>query len=78
LDKECLAFSHLKEQFCKLNEEKLKEGIFVGPKIRKLLKDRAPDTKLSQREFLASSSIMAVVNGFLGEQKRGQLYFRCE
>ncbi|GFW51248.1 uncharacterized protein TNCV_3595301 [Trichonephila clavipes] len=39
LDKEGKCFKYLCEQFPGLSDAKLKEGIFVGPDIRKLLKD---------------------------------------
>jgi hypothetical protein len=68
LDKEGPAFSHLREEFGKLREAKQKEGTFVAPQIRKLLKDEAFDAKLSESEFPAWSSFKAVINKFLGNK----------
>lgn len=69
LDKGSEAFNHLKEKFPKLSEAKLKEGIFVGPQIRKLLKDPTFDTKLTDIQLAAWSSFKAIVKGFLGNTK---------
>lgn len=63
------AFNHLKEKFPKLSEAKVKEGIFVGPQIRKLLKDPTFDSKLTNIELAAWSSFRAIVKDFLGNRK---------
>lgn len=45
LNKEGEGFKHLQQIFPALSEAKLKEGIFVGPDIRKLMKDTSFDEK---------------------------------
>ncbi|GFS88590.1 uncharacterized protein TNCV_1461931 [Trichonephila clavipes] len=50
LDKEGECFKYLCEQFPGLSDAKLKEGIFVGPDIRKLLKDETFVTKMEMKE----------------------------
>ena len=39
LNKEGAYFKYIQEKFSKLNAEKVKEGVFVGPQIRKFTKD---------------------------------------
>ncbi|GFU51057.1 uncharacterized protein TNCV_2414851 [Trichonephila clavipes] len=50
LDKEGECFKYLCEQFLGLSDAKLKEDIFVGPDIRKLLKDETFVTKMEMKE----------------------------
>ncbi|GFS69423.1 uncharacterized protein TNCV_3401091 [Trichonephila clavipes] len=68
LDKEGECFKHLCEQFPGLSDAKLKEGIFVGPDIRKLLKDETFVTKMEMKEKNAWNSLK-LVTGFLGNKK---------
>jgi len=39
MNQEEAAFSYLREKFPRLSETKLKEGIFIGPQIRDLIKE---------------------------------------
>ena len=39
LNKENACFKYIREKFPNLNAEKVKEGVFVGPQIRKLTQD---------------------------------------
>ena len=55
--------------FPKLSEAKIKGGIFVGPRIRKLMKDPKFTGKMSVLEKRAWQSFVSVVNGFLGSKK---------
>ncbi|GFW45593.1 uncharacterized protein TNCV_3245311 [Trichonephila clavipes] len=50
LDKEGECFKYLCELFPGLSDAKLKEDIFVGPDIRKLLKDETFVTKMEMKE----------------------------
>jgi hypothetical protein len=34
-------FDHLRKKFLRVNQAKIKEGIFVGPQVKELLKDSA-------------------------------------
>ncbi|GFU20210.1 uncharacterized protein TNCV_3393351 [Trichonephila clavipes] len=69
LDKEGECFKYLCEQFPGISDAKLKEGIFVGPDIRKLLKDETFLTKMEMKEKNAWNSLKLVVTGFLGNKK---------
>lgn len=69
LNKEGDGFKYLKDVFTKLSDAKVKEGIFVGPDIRKLLNDAIFDSKLNSVELLAWKSFKDVVHGFLGNNK---------
>ncbi|GFU24274.1 uncharacterized protein TNCV_3395931 [Trichonephila clavipes] len=61
-------FKYLCEQFPGLSDAKLKEGIFVGPDIRKLLKDKMFVTKMEMKEKKAWNSFKLAVTGFLGNR----------
>ncbi|GFV30938.1 uncharacterized protein TNCV_4013721 [Trichonephila clavipes] len=50
LEKEGECFKYICEQFPGLSDAKLKESIFVGPDIRKLLKDDTFVTKMEMKE----------------------------
>ncbi|GFW64921.1 uncharacterized protein TNCV_391871 [Trichonephila clavipes] len=69
LDKEGECIKYLCEQFPGLSDAKLKEGIFVGPDIRTLLKDETFVTKIEMREKNTWNSFKLVVTGFLGNKK---------
>lgn len=69
LDKNGPAFTYLKAIFPALSEAKLKEGIFIGPQIRKLLKDDTFSSHLTQIENAAWISFKTVVQKFLGNKK---------
>ena len=70
LDYNGAAFKHLATLFPQMTPAKLKEGIFVGPQIRKLFKDTMFVTLLSATEKAAWSSFQDVVAGFLGNVKK--------
>jgi len=46
MNQEEAAFTYLREKFPRLSEAKLKEGIFIGPQIRDLIKDEYFDKLL--------------------------------
>ena len=48
---------------------KLKEGIFIGPQIRKIILDETFDNLLLGDELAAWQSFKSVVHGFLGKRK---------
>jgi len=56
-----------------LSEAKLKEGIFIGPQIRDLIKDEYFDRLLKGDGKAAWDSFKFVVKGFLGN-RRAQNY----
>ncbi|KRZ79249.1 hypothetical protein T10_10457, partial [Trichinella papuae] len=56
-------------QFPLLSDAKLKEGIFVGPDIQKLIKDKMFSSTMTQVEEEAWVAFTNVVSGFLGNKK---------
>lgn len=69
LDKEGDAFQFLKLKFPGLSDAKLKEGIFVGPQIREVIKDDAFDKTLDPTEKAAWFAFKDVCANFLGNNK---------
>ncbi|KAI6651868.1 Receptor-type tyrosine-protein phosphatase epsilon-like [Oopsacas minuta] len=62
-------FLHLVGKFPKLNEAKLKEGVFVGPQIRQVFRDPDFEKILSELEKSAWNSFKWVCENFLGNKK---------
>jgi hypothetical protein len=50
VDKESEGFGYLKQKIPKINEAKMKEGIFIGPQIKQLFKDQDFSTYLNSTE----------------------------
>jgi hypothetical protein len=73
MNQEEAAFTYLREKFPRLNEAKLKEGIFIGPQIRDLTKDEYFDKLLQGDRMAAWDSFKFVAKGFLGN-RRAQNY----
>ena len=70
LDKNGAGFRYLKEKFPRVSDSKTKEGVFVGPQIRALIRDGNFEDLLSQTEKSAWKSFKSVVNFFfLGNRK---------
>lgn len=69
LDHNGKGFKFLREKFPSLSEVKVKGGVFVGPQIRKLMKDSSFDVALKVIERKAWTCFKDVVNGFLGNVK---------
>lgn len=63
------AFQFLKTKFPTLSEAKIKEGIFVGPDVRKLIKDSTFLSRLSSVEMEAWLAFVDVTKNFLGNHK---------
>lgn len=59
-------FLYLREKFPRLSDAKLKEGVFIGPQIKKLIDDPGFVKALQPLEKAAWNSFKKVVNGFLG------------
>ena len=66
LHKNGATFQHLSTVFPGLSAAKLKEGIFVGPQIREVLKDTDFEDHLSLKELRASEAFKSVSSGFFG------------
>lgn len=69
LDNDGAAFKHLRQLFPKLSDQKLTAGVFVGPQIRKILRDRTFDACLTKNESNAWNSFREVTEGFLGNKR---------
>ena len=69
LDQNGAGFHFLKEKFPRVSDSKVKEGIFVGPQIRALIRDGKFEDLLSQIEKSAWKSFKSVVKFFLGNRK---------
>jgi len=69
LPKDGDTFKYLASKFPRLSEAKLKEGVFVGPDIRKLMRDEISDTKMKEIERSAWQSFKEVVKKFLGNYR---------
>ncbi|KRY28164.1 putative ATP-dependent RNA helicase DDX23 [Trichinella spiralis] len=69
LDKNGTCFQYLCTQLPFLPGAKLKEGIFVGPEIQKLIKDKMFSSTMTQVEKEAWVAFTNVVSGFLGKKK---------
>ena len=66
-DGEC--FQYLSQIFPRISAAKLKEGIFTGPQIRKLLYNNEFDRTLNNKELAAWNSFKDVVHDFLGNRR---------
>lgn len=62
-------FQYLVTRFSKVSYEKLKQGIFVGPQIRKLMKDKLFESTMNPVEKRAWFLFKNVVDKFLGNHK---------
>jgi hypothetical protein len=69
LPKERECFKYLCKKFSGLSDAKLKEGIFVGPDIRKFLSDDLFETTMKTAEREAWNAFMEVIAKFLGNYK---------
>ena len=68
MNQEEAAFTYLWEKFPRLSEAKLKEGIFIGPQIRDIIKDEYFDKLLQGDEKTAWDSFKVVVRVVLGNR----------
>lgn len=69
LNKENECFKYICSKFPSITDAKLKEGIFVGPQIRKLLTDSEFEKTMNDCEKEAWLSFKCVVENFLGNKK---------
>ncbi|GBN67158.1 hypothetical protein AVEN_210986-1 [Araneus ventricosus] len=58
-------FQYLRLKFPKVSETKIKEGIFVGPQFRQLMKE----SKLTKKESVAWTSFKELEKSFFGNHK---------
>jgi hypothetical protein len=57
-------------KFPRLSEAKIKEGIFVGPQIRELTKDKTFDSIFNEVELEAWTAFEVVCGNFFGTIKQ--------
>lgn len=69
LDNETDAFQYLRNKFPKLSSAKVKEGVFIGPQIKKLMTDEHFQDILGVSEKDAWIAFKSVVTNFLGNKK---------
>ncbi|GBN96996.1 hypothetical protein AVEN_250456-1 [Araneus ventricosus] len=62
-------FQYLRLKFPKVSETKIKEGIFVGPQFRQLMKDPAFESKLTKKVAAAWTSFKELEKNFFGNHK---------
>ena len=66
MDRNNTAFKYLKNKFPRINDAKIKEGIFVGPQIRELKLDVKFEYQLTEVEKTAWKSFWNVATNFWG------------
>ena len=69
LHKNAVAFQHLSTVFSGLSAAKLKEGIFVGPQIREVMKDTDFEELLNLKELRVWEAFNSVYRDFLGNTR---------
>ena len=69
LPKDGNCFVYLTRKFSALSEAKVKEGIFTGPDIRKLVYDKEFENVMNNKEHAAWNSFKDVISKFLGNYK---------
>ncbi|GBL85455.1 hypothetical protein AVEN_34635-1 [Araneus ventricosus] len=62
-------FQYLRLKFPKVSETKIKEGIFVGPQFRQLMKDPVLESKLTKKEAAAWTLFKELEKSFFGNHK---------
>ncbi|GBN00648.1 hypothetical protein AVEN_154414-1 [Araneus ventricosus] len=63
-------FQYLRLKFPKVSETKIKEGIFVGPQFRQLMKDPVFESKLTKKEAAARISFKELEKNFFGNLRQ--------
>ena len=69
LHKNGAVFQHLSTVFPCLSAAKLKEGIFIGPQIREVLKNTDFEELFNLKELRAWEAFKSVCSGFLGNTR---------
>ena len=63
------AFKEISAMFPKLSADKIRNGIFTGPQVRKMLQSENLEIKMNEPEREAWIAFRNVVHGFLGNHK---------
>jgi hypothetical protein len=69
MDKNGAGFMYSKHKFPGLSDAKIKEGIFVGPQIRELIKDEQFEEQVNQVGKAVWQAFRNVTNSFKGNHK---------
>ncbi|GBN12960.1 hypothetical protein AVEN_273321-1 [Araneus ventricosus] len=69
LDREGVAFLHLRNKFKHLSDAKVKEGMFIGHKLKQSFVMKSLKKKLSEAEKAAWLAFKSVCTHFLGNKK---------
>jgi len=69
VDKTSRGFQYVRNKFPNMSDEKIKEGIFIGPQIRELMQDKQFDKDLNETERNAWFSFRRICKDFLGNHK---------
>ena len=69
LDKEGEPLAILRDIFPRLSDAKIKEGVFVGPQIKKLMKNDAFKLALNLTEHKAWVALLNTITNFLGKHR---------
>jgi hypothetical protein len=69
MDKNSTGFMYLKHKFSRLRDAKIKEGRFVGPQIRELIKDKQFEKQLNEVGKAAWQAFKYVMKSFLENNK---------
>lgn len=72
MNKDGPGFKFLKQKFPALSDAKLKEGIFNGPDVKKLIKDPSFISTLNPEEKTAWLAFVQVTENFLGNKRSPQ------
>ncbi|GBL89248.1 hypothetical protein AVEN_95287-1 [Araneus ventricosus] len=78
LPKEGECFKYLCDQFPPLSEAKLKECVFAGPGIRKMMEDENCETKMETNKRKTWESFKLVITSFLRNKKDTNYKFIVE
>ncbi|GBP95423.1 hypothetical protein EVAR_67427_1 [Eumeta japonica] len=70
MNKDGGGFQYLKTKFPRTSDAKMKEGIFVGPQIRELMKDSNFESTLNEAEQRAWTAFVEVCHNFLANKKK--------
>ena len=69
MDKTGLGLQCVRNKFPNVSDAKIEEGIFIGPQIRELMKDKQFDEDLNETERKAWLSFKRICKDFLGNHK---------
>ena len=70
-------FEYLREKFRNVSDAKLREGVFIGPQIREIIKDYLSEHLLTETEKSVWLRFKAVCLNFLGKPESRKLQGTC-